>query len=284
MGVHSGKFARINGISTARQWTIVDQSTQPKYVATNTYLGTGRVLGVHSWNGTYQAYGVKPQVMPGDTLHFSGYGAPANDVSGNGLLYGGDAVVSRVVLNWDWRSGAIIGHTVTFAGHLELTKTSGADPGDSAVPTVNPTTGTKVEWVAGNLTNFAELPNVVNASLTFSAAMASYVNSSTYINGKAWTGQKSGPIDWGLSITQEDDERLTNIFSPDDIVQVKLFTDSTLFWLLKHGIVRDFSGITVNRETGAIIGRTINIDMNGYYGSTLGAVIMPDTTQWWPFP
>jgi hypothetical protein len=47
--------------------------------------------------------------------------------------------------------------------------------------------------------------------------------------------------------------------------------------------VRDFSGITVNRETGAIIARTINVDMAAYYGSNAGQILLPGGTQFWPF-
>lgn len=284
MGIHSGKYGRINGIDTMRQWTIAEQAAQPKAVASNTLLGTARKRGVHSWNGSYQAYGAQPVPMPGNIFHFKGYGAPSNDTAGSsGTTYEGDAMCSQVSIAWDWKAGAIIGHTVTFAGHLELTKESAADPGDSVTPNLLETTGTKVQWSAGSLNSFADLPNVTQATLNISALVEAYVNSSTYVNGKAWTGQKSGPIDWNLSIGQQDDERLTSIFDIDDVVEIKLFTDSTHFWKLTYGIVRDFGGITVNRETGAIIARTINVDMNGYYGSTHGAIVLPDTTQWWPF-
>lgn len=286
MTVHGGKFMRINGIDTARLWTIVEQATQPKAVASNTLLGTARKRGVHSWNGTYQAFGAKPLVMPGSTFHFIGYGSPDNNVSGGtGLRYDGNAMCQRVVINWDWKTGAIIGHTVTFAGDLELDKATGSDPGDSVTPNLPETTGTKILWGANTTTPATELPAVVSAQLTISALTESYVNSSTYINGRAWTGQVSGPIDWSLQIQQEDTERLTGIFDIDDVIGLRIFTDSTLYWELAYGIVRDFSGITVNRETGAIIRRTINVDMNAYYGSNAGHVLYPDVshTQWWPF-
>lgn len=283
MGLHGGKFGRVNGIDTMRLWTIMEQAAQPKAVASNSALGTMRKRGVHSWSGTYQAYGATPVAMPGSIFSFQGYGCPTDDVSGNGLVYEGDAMVSQVVITWDWRTGALIGHVVTFAGHLDLGKSLAADPGDATEPALLETTGTKVQWSAGNLSSFAELPNVTNASLTIKAAVEAYVNSSTYVGGKAWTGQVSGPVDWSVQIGQQDDERLTNIFDIDDVIELKLFTTSALFWQLKHGIVRDFSGITVNRETGAIIGRTINVDMNGYYGTTRGAITKPGAIAWWPF-
>jgi len=68
----------------------------------------------------------------------------------------------------------------------------------------------------------------------------------------------------------------------DDIVQLKLFVDATKFWELQFGIVRDCTGITANRETGAVIARTQNVDMMAHNGATMGKVNRPDGTTWWP--
>jgi len=239
---------------------------------------------VRSWSGTYQAYGGQPITMPGDIFHFIGYGSPDDDIAGHaGLRYEGDALCTRVVISWDWRAGAMIGYTTTFAGHLDLSKLVGADPGDNTPPNLLETSCTKIQYGLNNVAAAIEIPNLTNATLTFSCAVEAYVNSSTCIGGIPWTGQKGGPIDWGVTMGQQDTERLSGIFDIDNIVQLKLFIDATKFWELKYGIVRDFSGITHNRETGAIIARTVNVDMNAYYGSTNGFIKLPDLTQWWPF-
>lgn len=284
MGLHSGKYSVINGVPTSRLWTISDKTAQPKGVASNTRLGTLRRRGVNSWEGSYRAYGGQPAVMPGELFNFVGYGSPTNDVAGAaGLRYSGDAVVRSVAVTWDWRTGAIIGHTVQFVGSLELVQASGADPGDAVVPDAPETTGTKFQYSPGNTNTFVDIANLTQGTLTVTAAVHTFVNSSTYVNGRAWTGARGGPIDWTLSAGQEDEDRLTGIFAKDDVVELKLFVSSTAFWKLTHGIVGDFSGITINRETGEIMSRTLNVAMNGYYGSTLGSIILPDTTTWWPF-
>jgi len=285
MTVHGGKRGRVNGVNTMRRWSIVEQERQPKAVASNTLIGTARRRGVRAWSGSYEAYGEQPiaGAMPGETFALSAYGAPANDVSGAGLLYEGDCVVKQVRVKWDWKSGAILSHTVDFDGHLELEKVSGADPGDAVSPNLKQVGGTKLLWAANTGTPATELPNLTSMELTISAAVADYVNSSTYINSVLWTGRKAGPIDWSLKIMQEDDERLTGVFDIGDFVNLRLYTDDTLFWLLTTGLVSGFSGITVNRESGEIMGRTIDIAMNAYYGSSAGVVKLPGGTQWWPF-
>jgi len=285
MTVHSGKRGRVNGVNTMRRWSIVETERQPKAVASNTLIGTARRRGVRSWSGSYEAYGEQPVAgsMPGETFALSAYGAPADDISGNGLLYEGDCVVKQVRIKWDWKAGAIISHTVDFDGHLELEKNSGADPGDAVTPNLKETAGTKLLWAANTGTPATELPNLTSMELTITAAVADYVNSSTYINSVLWTGRKAGPIDWTLKISQEDDERLTGIFTVGDYVNLRLMTDGTNYWELTTGLVSGFSGITVNRESGEIIGRSIDIGMNAYYGSSAGHVILPGGTTWWPF-
>ena len=291
MTVHSGKYSNVNGIGTMRQWTIEERSAQPKAVASNTAQGTARKRGVHSWTGSFQAYGVNPPVMPGDTFSFVGYGAPVDDVIGsNGQRYEGDAVVSQVTLAWNWKSGALIGHNVSFDGHLELLKTAAGDPGDASAPQLFETTGTKIQWDLNDGSAYKELPNLVSAQLRLSLPVESYVNSSTYVGSPpaAWTGRRAGAgVDWNLSISQEDDERLdaTKIWQIDDVLKLRLFADATTYWQLTYGRARDFTGITWNRETGAIMARTLNVDMNGFYagGAGMGQIVMPNTTVWWPF-
>jgi len=286
MTVHGGKRGRVNGVNTMRRWSVSETERLAKAVASNTLLGTQRQRGARAWTGSYDSYGEQPiaGAMPGETFSFSAYGAPSDDISGNGLLYEGDCVVRQIQQKWDWKGGAILQHTVNFDGHLELDKVSGADPGDTVAPNCPMVGGTKITWAANGGTPETELPNLAQATLTISSAVSDYVNSSTYIGGTLWTGRKSGPIDWSLSITQEDDERLTGIFDIGDVVNLRLFTDSSLYWELTTGRVAGFNNIRVDRESGEIIGRTIEIEMNAYYGSSAGHIKLPGGTTWWPFP
>lgn len=287
MGLHSGKYGRINGVNTMRQWTINEEEAQPKGIASNTLLGTNRERGVRKWTGSYQAYGAVPVagIMPGSVFSFVGYGSPGNDVSGAvGQRYEGDAIVDRVVINWNWQGGEMLSHTVNFNGNLVLTKNAaGADPGDTVAPVMPPVGGTKLQYSLYDLAAFTTLPNLTSMSLTLSASNNSYVNSSTYLSNRLWTGWVGGPIDWTLTVQQQDDERVTGIFDIGDFVHLKAFTDATQFWSLKYGIVKNFGNYTVNRETGAIISRAITFDMKAYYGSAAGAIALPSGTQWWPF-
>lgn len=121
--------------------------------------------------------------------------------------------------------------------------------------------------------------------------LQAYVNSSTVVtvggNCRLWTGQLAGPVAWALAVTEQDVRR--DLFIKGQSVDWKLYVTDTLFWRLRWGMVRDFTGIQVNMETGAIIQQTVNVDMDGFdltagsYAAATGYVKKPDGTTWWPF-
>lgn len=282
MGVHSGKFGVVNGENTVRNWSISDEQTLQSYVASNTQFGTGRQPGVESWNGSFQKYGFVPATMPGSLFSFVGYEAPDDDVSGNGMRYSGQAMVSQLQVNWNWGGGEIINSQIDFAGHLALTAATGAEISDAVFPVVPPVTVTKIEY-STNDSDYTELDCLVSAQWTLTSALQAYVNSCTIVSSRLWTGQKSGPIDWTLSITQQDNARP---LAKGDRVSLRLYVTATTYFLLKWARLQNITGITVDRETGAIIGQTLNFGMDGFNtdSSAVGQIVLPDLSVWWPTP
>src|SRR5947207_1860310 len=97
MGVHSGKFAAVNGKSTVRNWSINDTNATKAFIASNTGGGTGRLKGNHDWSGSYSQYSGIPAVMPGSALSFTGYSAPDSDVNNTtGKTKSGTAIVDSI--------------------------------------------------------------------------------------------------------------------------------------------------------------------------------------------
>ena len=284
MGVHSGKFGVVDGESTVRNWSISDEQELQSYVASNTLFGTGRQPGKESWNGSFQSYGYLPGVMPGESFAFIGYQAPDDDVSGNGMRYSGTAVSSQLQINWNWGAGEIINSQVDFAGHLALTAASGAEITDSTFPSVPPVTVTKIEFAPGpDFDTFEELDCLLTAQLTLQCALQAYSNSCTIVSNRLWTGQKAGPIDWTLSVTSQDNSRP---FTKGQQVALRLYVNATEFFLLKWGRFQNYTGITVDRQTGAIISQTMNFGMDGFdtVAEEIGQIVLPDDSIWWPTP
>lgn len=280
-GVHSGRFGVIDGITGVRSWNISESNTNPAFKSSATKNGTGRSDGIHSWNGSYNAFGRIPFAMPGEFISFAGYTAPDNDtLAGVGTVYEGSAIIDSVVMNWNFATNELLSHVVNFSGDGALTATD-ADTAlaDATAPAVYPPSAGKVEFSAAGST-YTVLTNITQATLTISAANQSAVNSSS----ASGTVRTPGDIDWTMALTQE---KVTRAAASDILIKsnyyFKLFTDATDFWLLKWGKVRDYSGIEINRETGAIIKRTINIDMSGFVGGVAGSITKPGAgSAWWP--
>lgn len=293
MSAHSGKFGVVNGASTVRNWTLNDVSTPQRFVASNTKEGSGRVAGVRDWTGNYASYGGKPVVMPGEYFAWQGYTAPDDDISGNpGTVYSGTAIVESILVNWNWQTGEIINHVVNFGGHGALAADDATVAiADATFPDAPEICGRKLLYcplagcgsVGSQSDCNLEWPQIVSIALTISSDVVTSVNSST----DCWTERFAGPIDWTAAIVEEETQRegLPGIDVGLD-VELCIFVKPTEHWHLKWGHVRDFSGITIDMETGAITSRTVNLDMNGFdqVGQAVGLITQPgEVTDWWPF-
>lgn len=281
MPVHSGKLGVVNGKSTVQNWSISDEQNLAAAVASNTALGRVRRPGVNSWSGNYAQKGGTPPVMPGETFSFVGYTAPTDNVSGNGLKYTGDAVVKSVAISWNWASGEIIGSTTEFDGHLALAAADGTQIADITAPDVPTIALAKIQFSADD-TTFTDVANVTTVTLTITNDVQAYVNSSTVVSNTLWTGQRAGNYDWNMAIAMQDVKR-TDVVKGTQY-SWKIFVDATTFWKLKWGRVKNFTGLTVDRDSGAIIAQTVNVEMDGTKESdgVLGHILKPGGTQFWP--
>lgn len=284
MPVVGGKFGVVNGVQAVRQWSINDEQNQPSYVASNTLFGTGRVKGAESWQGSFQFLGRQPPVMPAELLSFLGYISPDDDVSGAGMRYSGDALVAQIQQTWNWQGAEPLGGQVDFSGHLALAAASGAQIFDATCADVDTVVGTKIEYATATpFSVFTEWTNLAQATLTITATIHDFVNSSSYTGGKLWTGRRAGPIDWTLSVTEQDVIR--SRFAKGDVVALRLYVDADDYWELFWGRVQNFTGITVDRSTGAIVQQTVNIAMDGFIATEdpcYGHITLPDDTVYWP--
>lgn len=278
MGTRGGKLGAVNGQSTVRNWTISDDKTNPQFRASNTKAGTGRRAGINMWSGGFAGYGGNPVLMPAEVFTFLGYTAPDNGVSGAGERYSGEAIIDSLAVNWNWQGGELINNTYAFSGHLGLTVASGAVVTDATIPAIDTICGVIFEYSLDGVA-WEEIENLASATLNITAVNQGYVNSSTNCN----TGRQSGPIDWTLSMVQQEVVRGLYPFDKGDNIQIRAYINDTDFWLLKWGLVKNFTGITVDVEANTIIQRTINVEMNGFVGGAVGNITKPGAgAAWWP--
>jgi len=274
MGVLSGILGAVDGKKSVRSWTITTTNEIAAFVTSGGKHGTGRIAGNGDWNGSYEALGHTPEVMPGEALVFTGTIDGTNGATGT-------AIVDSVTINWDQEGGAPITHTVNFSSNGALTLGAAAAT-DVVVPTPVPSVACKVmlDLVGGTP---AELVDVRNMSLTITAGNAAYKSSSS----AGGTLRTAGNIDFTLSISVYTDD-FANLPAAGDVKEVHLYVDDTLFWSLKWVIFGDASDLKVDVEEAAIVSATLNGAMNGtallVATQTLGEIAQPGPTVWWPTP
>lgn len=286
MGVHSGMWGVLNGVSTVRNWSITEVGDTKAYVASNTRGGTGRRPGNVDWNGNFNGYGGEPAVLPGEAFAFAGYTAPNDDAEGSdGSRYAGTSILDQVVINWNWEAGDIIQYASTFSSNGALSQSADGLYSDATAPDAPSVIGceVRVQNVTDAASGVVTLDDVVSASLTITAANKPYVNSST----SGQTLRKPGPIDWTLQLNLQNDDRLTLPMDVNDEVVVEIDIEAGgTYWSLSYGLVKEFSGLTVDRETGNIVACTIPINMAAYshVDAAIGAIVKPSGGTYWPAP
>ena len=284
MSEHSGKFARLGAASTSAGFTLTETNDSRKYSASNLQCGTGRKKGKFDWNGTAKGYGGLPPFMPGQTFPFEGYTAPSNDVSGPGDTAIGEAIVTQVVITWNFEDVEIIDWQITFAGNGPLTWDNGSVVTDTTDPTIPSTCGLQIQ---NGTDSFDHVTEVV---LTITSDVKEFTNTSTHANGMCWVGRRAGVIDFTLAISQQctdraQDNSLKSAPAIGTDHEIKLYVDSSTFWNLKWVHITGYSGLSADNETADIIARTINGEMNGYVeGQGIGEITVPGGTVFWPAP
>jgi hypothetical protein len=275
----SGQFAAIDGVPAIVSWNIARTRPSNAFKHSGTNGGTNRRKGVGSWSGGWTAKGGVPAVLPGASASFIGYTAPTTGVEGtDGFRYSGTIFVNEVTIRWDWTTNAVIDHDVSFLGHLGLTKASGTAVTD-AVQTVE-VESSLCAILAGTVAAPTAITDMKTAQLKITSDVKPFVNSSTANE----TGHRGGKlIDWEAQIVVENTDG-TLFTEGTEFETLRMGVNAAQFWDLQQAFFREMSGVTANRETGDIIEQTLTFEMasNKAADGTLGAIVKPDTNNYWP--
>ncbi len=285
----SGRFGAVSiggALSSIRNWRATRSLEPVLIVASNTKAGHARRPGVSDWNGSYAAWGGTPAVMPGGTGTFIGYIGPTSGVEGSvGGTVTGPMMVNGITVMWDYTSGEAINHTVNMEGNGALTNST-ATIVDGSNVNAAPVGPSIIQVKIGAGGTYASIC-VAQATLNITAANQPYVNSCNYAGGVLSRKRVAGIIDWNVSLVVQNSDIASAGVSIGDYVALKMFEGVTNFWDLQWGLVTGFSDITVDRESGAIVQYTINIEMSGDAGQGTaynGLIKLPGAgANWWPF-
>lgn len=286
MGVHSGKFGVVANVPAMISWGIEDDEDIKEYINSQTRGMAGQLPGIDSWTGSIEQNGCNPVagLMPGKSFAFQGYTNPDNDTAGGtGSIYSGNIFVERMSLSWNWATGDIEKTSYEFQGSGPLIFASGQGAlSDLSVPTYYGSKQLPKPSIQVNQTGgFIDWENLAQITITLSNELQPYVNSSTAGNTYRLPGA------WKMEIAAVEQEVLRSLFQKGNVLDIKIPTnkDFSQFWWIQWGKVKNFTGIQVNRESGAIITRNVSIVHSAYDEEatpTLGKIILPDGTTWWP--
>ena len=173
----TGSRGSVDGKSTVRNWKITRSNDLKRLAASNTGGVPMRKPGVFKWTGSYGAYGLVPQVLPGQSFNFVGQTPLLGSAPTNAPTYAGVATVDNVVITLDWQNAEIISHVVNFMGNDRLVEGSGSIEDDSEV-ICPPTCGARFRMGA-TADSMSDMPDVTKLTLTLSAANKPFTNSST---------------------------------------------------------------------------------------------------------
>ena len=286
MAVHSGKHGIVHVANPAggtgvkepfvTDWSLADGQSPEVYRASNTRGGQFVNAGVVDWSGGFNGIGATPLIMPGEVFDFEGYTAPTDNAYGTtGKTYTGEAICDSVTINWSWAGGASLSWSAAFsAASAGLTESTILL--DDVTNTL-PETMCALAIETGAAGAEVALPNVVSAALTLTADNQTFTNSTT----GCFTHRKAGNFNFTFTVTHQ--EEAETIAKGTD-TRFRVYTTASLFWLIEWAHLANYSGLTVNRTSGAIIQKTMNFVMQGTSGSVLGKIVKPDSTVVWPIP
>jgi hypothetical protein len=281
MGVISGYDGYVNGKKQIRNWTISSRADLQAMLASNTDGAPIQVAGNKDWTGSYGAYGHTPEAKPGDTFKFQGVIEDTTDKGIESAASG--TIVESVEINWDQATAAVIAHTVNFAANGALTR--GALSGvtkDSDAPTVFISSGCKVERAtpAGS-PSFNELLNVLNVTLNISRENKPYVTSTTGVQTERAKGNLIATV--SIAVLCSD---FADLPEENDMEYVRLYVDDSTYWDIRGIRWGEASDMSVNVETGDLVGATLNGTFSGFADIasvwTKGYLKDPGSADWWP--
>jgi hypothetical protein len=196
------------------------------------------------------------------------------------MVYSGSVYVTDVTIKWDYATNAVIGYDLNFVGHLVLTRSEAAAIVDATANVEVESSLCALKFDTALAGDYTPLTDITSAQLKISSEVMSFVNSST---GNETGRRASSLIDWEFQATIQ---RADNSLAEGTEVALQLFTTSSLFWELKYGLVREYAGVTANRESGEIISQTLVIEMesNKAADGSIGSILVPGGAIYWPTP
>lgn len=270
MAIYSGRYGSVNGVPQVLDWSIESTMSDDAHASSYTKAGKRRDVGVMDWTGSLNMEGlINFTSTPWAGFAFVGR-TGAGTLGGTGMTYSGNAVWTSLGISGDMSSNARIRTAASFGGNGPLAYASGSGL-DSATPDILMSKDCVITW--GDTT-----VDWQSFSVTVNNEVQTYVGSSTVAEGFVWTARYPGLFDWTGNLTVKNDSPLATNGDIDTLTitcgSIVLFSSEARF--LSH------SGLSVNPQSGDLIGYTANFGMSAYDDNGVLGSMTLFGTQIWP--
>lgn len=278
MGAIKGYEGAVNGVSNVIKWEIDQEASRNPAPNSATQNTANELEGTTDWTGHYVAHGHTPGVDPNGALTFKGTIAQSDATNST---IEGTAKVERWQIGWDWANNRPIVHQVHFGADGSLSYGS-ASVKDAGPPSWFLPCGLKMQIATPAASpTYADVTDVIAASLSCWAEVAPYVNSSTSNE----TRRASGLLQWALDVAVNfDDTSVLQLLDGQKGVKLPV-TDST-YWTVQWVTWKKIGPISVEVQGRDVIAAHYRgfgsswVNVSGTW--TKGKLERPAGTAVWP--
>jgi hypothetical protein len=273
---YSGKTGYLKGVTSMREWGVSLKGGQTGYASSATKGAEAQLPGWQDWSADFIVHNHLAIVVPGQVFDFGGSFNGAAGITGS-------VIIDELDMSWDIEGAKAIEQSIKASGNgpygigaCAVTETAVQNP----LSSFGTYGSLLVTTVGGSLTR---VPGIKSMSMKLSAKNAEYKDSDT----DGWVyrlpGVLTGSVDFGVNVS---DASLLPV--PGTYATVQLYVPGvngaapSEFWKIKYVQFGDISGIKVNRETGAVVGATLNAKFSAYWNGNEGQIVGPSGVTLWP--
>jgi hypothetical protein len=181
----------------------------------------------------------------------------------------GPVIIDRLEITWDMEGKLPIAYSTTFSGNGAPTLGAAVVSTDATLPAdlILPSAGTKIELADfdPDTPTWYEAENYRTATLAIWRTNTTYVNSGTGNTVKRLKGNLDASLTFAVH-TADFSKLSASLNTParGKSMGVRMYTTGSLFWLLEWMKFRNLSELVCDREGAAMVGMTLNWELNGF--------------------
>lgn len=265
--IYSGKDAYIDGVPCVSSWAVTPGAAAQRYSASCVAGGSNVGPPVQNWTGTAAGKGQKPAMFPA-TDDFTFQGVMNNDAGQGDLLsLDGEIIVEQLTIDINKETAAPITWQATYG--FQGTPTQSAT---GAADTAN------ADAMYGNDLDIKIATTSIGISKVRSAQMVFRRQTTTFVQAGT-TYRKAGFLSADISFTLYESSLEIAAYAPGTLARLQVFVSATAYWDFSLARFLGKSNFTVDRESNAILGYTVNAQWNAKNGATPGWIAYHDGTS-----